>query len=138
MDKRLSRLRRKEAIEFYLFISPWIIGFLLFMGGPIAASAVLSFTDWNLLNPPSWVGLENYIDIFLNDGMFWQSLKVTAIYTGGSVPLGLALSLFLAGLLNTEVRGVRQATTKSDDRTKRLTGVPSDGDKKAISSPSLD
>lgn len=76
-------------------------------GGPIAASAVLSFTDWNLLNPPSWVGLENYIDIFLNDGMFWQSLKVTAIYTGGSVPLGLALSLFLAGLLNTEVRGVR-------------------------------
>ncbi|NMB11476.1 MAG: sugar ABC transporter permease [Firmicutes bacterium] len=107
MSNGLSRLRKKEAIEFYLFISPWIIGFLLFLGGPIVASAVLSFTDWNLLNPPSWVGVDNYLTIFTDDDMFWQSLKVTAIYTGASVPLGLMLSLLLALLLNTEVRGVR-------------------------------
>ena len=107
MSNGLSRLRKKEAIEFYLIISPWIIGFLLFLGGPIVASAVLSFTDWNLLNPPSWVGVDNYLTIFTDDDMFWQSLKVTAIYTGASVPLGLMLSLLLALLLNTEVRGVR-------------------------------
>jgi multiple sugar transport system permease protein len=71
-------LRTREAIDCYVFILPAVLGLLLFYLGPMAASLGLSFTDYNMLKSPAWVGLENYRTL-MHDDLFWQSLKVTAI-----------------------------------------------------------
>jgi len=102
----MNKARLKENLEGYLFISPWILGFLIFTLGPMIASLVLSFTDWNLLNIPSYNGLYNYLEMFKNDPKYIQSLKVTFIYSFASVPLGLISSLLTAILLNQKVKGV--------------------------------
>ena len=100
---RLS-VRTREAIECYLFILPAILGLLIFYLGPMVASFALSLTDYDLLTPPTFVGTDNYRAL-ANDPLFWQSLKVTSIYSLVSVPLVLAIGLFLAVLLNQKVRG---------------------------------
>ena len=64
----MTRRERKEAIEFYIGISPWLIGLVFFTGGPILASFVISFTKWRLLSPPEWIGIENYIGMFQDEG----------------------------------------------------------------------
>jgi len=97
---------RRETLLFYLCISPWLIGFIVFVAGPMIASLVLSFTRWDMLSPPEWVGMKNYVHMFTADPDFWQSLKVTAVYTVFSVPLRLLTALFLAILLNEATRGV--------------------------------
>jgi multiple sugar transport system permease protein len=97
-----EKLARREALWFYVFISPWLIGFLLFRGIPIFASMYLSFTQYNVAKPPVWIGLENYIDLF-NDPIFFKSLSVSAYYTLLAVPVGLAFSLGLALMLNQKV-----------------------------------
>ena len=99
-----TRRRFKQALEGYLFISPWIIGFILFTAGPIFASFVLSFFRWSLIRPPHLIWFDNYIEIFTRDPLFWQSLKVTLIYVVVAVPLQLSFALFLAILLNQKVR----------------------------------
>jgi multiple sugar transport system permease protein len=86
-------------LEGYLFISPWLIGFLAFTTIPMAASLYFSLTDWNIVTPPRFIGLDNYRALFFEDPLFWQSLKVTAIYTLFSVPLRLGLALLAAVLL---------------------------------------
>ena len=96
---------RREAREFYLFISPWLLGFLIFTAGPMLASALLSFAEWDIITAPKWVGLDNFRALW-RDPLFWKSLKVTAIYTLVSVPLHLAASLGVAVLLNQKVRGL--------------------------------
>ncbi|MBP3962429.1 carbohydrate ABC transporter permease [Paenibacillus lignilyticus] len=96
---------RREALDGYVFMSPAILGLLFFMLGPIAASAYFSFTDYDILSKPKWVGLDNYIELF-QDSLFWQSLKVTLIYSVVSVPLGLVVSLALALLLNKNIKGI--------------------------------
>lgn len=98
-------MRQREAIRGYLFISPWIIGLILFTVGPILASLVLSFTNWDLLGTPEWVGTEQYTRLF-TDRLFWQSLKVTGTYALLTVPTGMIFSLLLALLLNQKVRGL--------------------------------
>ena len=100
-----SRLRRREAIEGYLCISPWLVGFLLFAGGPILGSLGISLTDWSLLAPPDFVGLENYQRLS-RDPLFWQALRVTLVYTLAHIPLSIALGFSLAVLLNQRVRMV--------------------------------
>ena len=72
---------RREATIFYLTISPWIIGFLLFTVIPMGMSLYLSFTSWKVLSPPQWIGLQNYVTMFTNDPDFYQSLKVTILFT---------------------------------------------------------
>ncbi|MFQ6058495.1 MAG: carbohydrate ABC transporter permease [Anaerolineae bacterium] len=104
--RRMSPEARREAITFYLCISPWLIGFIVFAAGPMIASLVLSFTKWDMLTPPEWIGLKNYIWMLTKDPDFWQSLKVTSVYTVFSVPLRLLTALFLAMLLNEATRGV--------------------------------
>lgn len=99
-------LRRKEALAFYLCISPWILGFIFFYIGPIIASFFYSLTSWDLLTPPEWVGMDNYIRIFSRDKLFLQSLKVTFIYTFAYVPLDLILGLGIALLLNRPIKGI--------------------------------
>jgi ABC-type Fe3+ transport system permease subunit len=97
--------RRYEAFHAYVFMTPAILGLLLFTLGPVVASLLLSFTDYDLLTDPAWVGAQNYAEMF-GDSLFWQSMRVTAIYSIVSVPAGLALGLGLAVLLNHKMRGV--------------------------------
>ena len=99
-------LRRREAIAFYLCILPWLLGFLLFYLGPIAASFHFSLTRWDLLTPPQFVGLDNYIRIFTRDPLFWKSLKITCVYTFAYLPLDLSGGLIIALLMNQKVRGI--------------------------------
>ncbi len=105
--KQVSSMTRKEwkrLAEGLLFISPWIVGFLWFTLGPLLASGILSFFQWDLLTSPKWQGLGNY-GRALQEPLFWQSLKVTVIYTLFSVPLGIAVALILAIMLNQPIRG---------------------------------
>lgn len=100
-----SPLARREALSFYILILPWLIGFLVFLAYPMLRSLYLSFTSYNLLSPPQWVGLQNFERIF-SDADFWQSLKVTFIYALGSVPGGTIIALALAMVLSQKLRGV--------------------------------
>jgi multiple sugar transport system permease protein len=99
-----SPLQRREAIEGYLWISPWIIGFLVFSLGPIIASAYLSFTQYKIGGTPTWIGLENYRQAFFVDKQFWPSLGRTAYYSIALVVLGVSLSLAAAVILNQNIR----------------------------------
>jgi multiple sugar transport system permease protein len=93
----------REAVEGYIFISPWIIGFLAFLLGPILTSLYLSLTKYELATPPVFTGLTNYSKL-ITDPLFYQSLKVTTVYTAVTVPLGLVLSFLVALLLNQDVK----------------------------------
>jgi multiple sugar transport system permease protein len=99
-------MRQREAIWGVALSSPIIIGFLLWYAGPIVASLLISFTDWNVLRPPTWVGLDNFVRIFTADRLFWQSLTVTVVFAAASVPLLLAIAFALALLLSERVRGI--------------------------------
>jgi multiple sugar transport system permease protein len=101
-----NRLRRREELDAFLFLLPWIAGFLLFELIPIIASGVLAFTNYSLLKPPDFVGLRNFQHMLLDDDLFWQSLKVTAIFVLISVPLQVVLGYGVALLLNQKVRGL--------------------------------
>src|SRR5688572_26340250 len=105
-QRRRLTLSQREEIDFYIFVSPWILGLLFLFGGPILASLGISFTSWTGVSTESlkWVGLENYQALF-NDKLFWISLKNTFYYALGSTTLGVALALFLAILLNQRVLG---------------------------------
>jgi multiple sugar transport system permease protein len=98
-------LAKKEERYFYLFISPWLIGFIAFTVGPIIASLFFSFTIYDVIQSPRWTGVQNYVEM-VKDELFWQSLKVTSIYSVGSVSLGILSSLAIALLLNRNVHGV--------------------------------
>jgi len=100
-----SPLQRNEALEGYLWISPWVIGFLIFALGPIIASAYLSFTQYKIAGSPVWIGLENYRQAFFVDKQFWPSLQRTAYYSVALVALGISLSLIAAILLNQNIKG---------------------------------
>jgi len=104
--RRAGGFARRETITFYLLIAPWLLGFLLFVLGPMLASLGISFTRWDLLSPAKLIGLDNYEKLFTRDPLFWQSLKVTAVYTAVYVPLELAGGLVLAMLMNQKIRGV--------------------------------
>jgi multiple sugar transport system permease protein len=95
-----GKLARKEALWFYFFIAPFLIGFIMFRGGPILASLYLGFTDYRIARDPVFIGIDNFTRLFGDDRVFLKSLQVSAYYTVLSVPLGLAASLSLAMLLN--------------------------------------
>ncbi|MCX7918329.1 MAG: extracellular solute-binding protein [bacterium] len=97
--------RKYHWMEGYLFIAPWLLGFLIFIVGPIIASFLLSFTEYDILSSPHWVGLKNYKTLF-TDPLFKKSLFNTVYYVSFTVPLGLVFSLFLAMLLNNKIRGI--------------------------------
>lgn len=101
----MSRMAQREAIEGYLCILPWILGFLIFQLGPILASFFFSFTDYNIATY-RWIGVENFRRLFFEDDLFLKSLWNTMFYAGISVPLGLATALLVAVLLNQKIPGV--------------------------------
>lgn len=96
---RPLRPATQEALAGYLAISPWIIGFFVFTVFPLAASAYLSFTKYNLLKPPQWTGGANYVAMF-QDERFLASLSVTATYVLVAVPLHLVLAFLVAEMMN--------------------------------------
>ncbi|WP_373558058.1 carbohydrate ABC transporter permease [Paenibacillus sp. XY044] len=107
--RRAVRKRAKTGdthLAGYIFISPWLIGFLLLTLWPIAQSFYLSFTDYSLLEDPVWVGTDNYVNIFTNDSTFTKSLGVTFLFVLFSVPLKLFFSLLVAMALNQKLKGM--------------------------------
>lgn len=95
----------RRNLAYFVFLSPWLVGFILWVGGPLLASIYLSFTQYDIMTPPRWVGAGNYQQLFADD-LFWQALKVTSIYTFIGVPLVVIVSLLLALLLNQQVPGL--------------------------------
>lgn len=100
-----SSVRRREAIEGYIFSMPWIIGLLVFYIGPMVLSFALSFADYDVVRTPKFVGLRNYQTALFQDKLFWSSLYRTLYYSVVSVPIGLIGSLLAALLLNQGLRG---------------------------------
>ncbi|MDQ0089520.1 multiple sugar transport system permease protein [Paenibacillus anaericanus] len=98
---KLSESKR-ENFYFYLFILPWLIGFLVFALYPILASLYYSFTDYDIISSPRFIGLDNFRELF-QDELFYKSILVTLKYTFISVPLGLFLSLIFAMLINMKI-----------------------------------
>jgi multiple sugar transport system permease protein len=103
--RQLSRQAR-ENISGYLFVLPWIISLLVFTAYPMIASFYFSMTRYNVLNPPQWVGLSNFSDMFTVDPLYWTSVANTAYYVFFSVPIGIGFGLILALLLNQNVKGI--------------------------------
>lgn len=101
---RVPALLRREWAG-YLFLAPWLVGFLCFTLGPVLVSLYLSFTKFDLLRPPQWIGAENYVRMFTGDYRFFQALRVTFTYLVFEVPLKLAFALLIAVILDKAVRG---------------------------------
>jgi multiple sugar transport system permease protein len=97
-------VRRTQGAA-YLFLSPWIIGATLLTVGPMLASLYLSLTDYDLFDPPKWLGLDNYRVMLTEDDRFWAAVGTTVRYVLFSVPLKLVLALAVALLLNRPRRG---------------------------------
>lgn len=102
LTKTLAKTKeRRENLTGYLLMAPWLIGFLLMFLVPMVISLYFSFTNYNLLNIPKWIGGKNYVRM-ITDPDFWQSLKVTSYYTVVLVPLRLAFALMIALILNSK------------------------------------
>jgi multiple sugar transport system permease protein len=99
-------LRSSDSIAGYVFSAPFIIGFVSFILLPMCASLYLSFTDYDLMTSPRWIGLDNFEKMFTQDTKYFQSLKVTFLYVFIAVPLRLIFALFVAMLLNTASKAV--------------------------------
>ncbi|PYI53447.1 carbohydrate ABC transporter permease [Paenibacillus flagellatus] len=104
--KRKRRRGRTEAWYGYLFVSPMVIGYALFLLGPIATAFAMSLTDWSLLRELSFVGLDNYRQAFAEDPVFWITVRNTLYFAAGLVPLNLLLALLLALLLKGSLPGM--------------------------------
>lgn len=104
--KKRSGLARVEMRDGYLMISIWLIGFILFTGGPIIMSLGLSFMNWDLISDAKWIGLENYQRLF-SDTLIRVSLWNTLYFTLILVPLSTIGALLLALAMNMQIRGIR-------------------------------
>jgi multiple sugar transport system permease protein len=104
--RRFSRSVASENVAGFLFISPWILGFLAFEIGPILAAGYLSLTNYDLLSEAKFIGLKNYDRMFSHDPLFWSSLRITVIYAVTSVILSVIIGVALALLLNNNLRGI--------------------------------
>ena len=110
---KMTRRERREAFEALAFLSPWIIGFVLFIGGPIIASLVMSFYRWDpsdLDHPRQFIGTANYRELF-RDEMLRTSLYNTILYAAMYIPAAVCTALFLAVLLNQKLPGMRAFRT---------------------------
>lgn len=100
--KFLSEISRHKAS--YLFIAPALILFTIFVVIPLFASLFFSFTEYNVLQPPKWVGLENYRQIIFHDPRFWKAMINTVVYVVGVVPIGICLALVLAVAIDQKIK----------------------------------
>lgn len=90
----------------FTYVTPYVVGLLVFTAFPFLASLGLSFTEYNLIDPPAWVGLENFEYMFFKDRVFWKSLSVTLLYVFMTVPLKLVFALYIAHILNFRLKGI--------------------------------
>lgn len=104
MHKKSLFTRLNEQKWSYLFVAPAIGLFVIFVLGPLIASLYWSFTEYDGLHSPKWVGLSNYKTIFFNDARFWKSIRNTIFYTVGVIPPGVVLSLLLAIAVDQHIR----------------------------------
>ncbi|WP_059102605.1 carbohydrate ABC transporter permease [Shouchella shacheensis] len=111
LSKQAKRRKRNQELVGYAFISPWLIGFFGFIIGPMIASLYFSFTDYDMLSSPNWVGLANYTEMFTNDPRFRTSIYVTLVFVLVSTPLKLIFALFIAMLFNNQQKGSGFYTT---------------------------
>lgn len=102
----MTRRERLHLRNGLLFAAPWVVGFLCFQLYPLVMSVYYSFTAYNVVHPPVWVGLDNYRELFFDDPLFWKALYNTLYFTVFSVPLSLAFSLAIAMLLNRKIPGM--------------------------------
>ena len=104
---RLRRMARAEAAAGYFFIAPWLFGFLALTAGPILVSLFLSFCDYDVLHPASWVGARNYTQLLGEDSFYLRTSLANVAYTAFfGIPLGITTSLAIAMLLNAKVKGM--------------------------------
>ncbi len=96
---------KREAASGYALVLPWILGLVIWNLYPFAYSLYLSFTQYNILQPPVWIGVDNYVDMF-QDNFFWSALWLTLLYAALNVPLGLIGAIGIALLLNSSNRGI--------------------------------
>ena len=106
MKQKGSKEKVFQVAKGYVFLIPWMIGFCCLTFWPILRSFYLSFTDYDVFTPPKWVGLNNYIEMFTQDRMFWGSVKVTVEYVLLSVPIKLIAALLIAMVLNQRIKGI--------------------------------
>ncbi|MFB3738033.1 MAG: carbohydrate ABC transporter permease [Candidatus Velamenicoccus archaeovorus] len=103
---RKGMVARKEQRAAYIFLSPWLFGLAAFWLIPIIASVLLSMSEYQIIRPPHWVGLQNYREMLFDDRTFWVSIRVTLKFMVLSVPLYLVCGLLLSLLLNLKIRGI--------------------------------
>lgn len=102
----ITGLKKAENRAGYLFAGPWILGIIIFGAFPFLASLYLSFTNYNMLSTPDFIGLTNYRILFTNDSIFWVSLGNTVYHVLIAVPLGIVMGLLIALLLNNKIKGM--------------------------------
>jgi multiple sugar transport system permease protein len=103
--RRMSRSEWHNILTGLIFVSPWVLGFLLWTAYPLISSLYYSFTRYDLLRPPTFLGLKNYVEIFTDDPRFKIAMYNTLYYVGFSAPLGVISSFLVASLLNTRIVG---------------------------------
>ncbi len=101
----MTKREKRNLMTGLLFISPWLVGFLCFSVYPVIIGFYYSFCRYNIIRPPRWIGLQNYIELFTQDPYFYKSLYNTFFITAFGLPLGLAFAFFLAVMLNAKVKG---------------------------------
>ncbi len=104
---RGHRMARREAVLFYLFLSPWLVGFIVLTLGSILASLVFSFTRWDILSAARFVGISNYIELIFRDPRFITALYNTIYYAFFSIPLAMTGGLAISVLMNQKLRGMQ-------------------------------
>jgi multiple sugar transport system permease protein len=105
-QKTVQQTSWRDSADGYLFLAPWLVGFFGLTLGPALVSLYLSFTDYDLLSDPHWVGAANYIRIATSDPQFTAAMRVTFVYVALAVPLKLVFALMVAMVLNKGIRGL--------------------------------
>lgn len=104
MDKQIgSKYARRDLLVGLLFVSPWLVGFILWTAYPLMSSLYYSFTRYDLLRPAVWIGLDNYIELFTDDPQFFTVIYNTLYYVLLSAPLGVISAFLMGALLNTKI-----------------------------------
>ncbi|OQA45615.1 MAG: L-arabinose transport system permease protein AraP [Chloroflexi bacterium ADurb.Bin325] len=102
---RMTKGERHNLMMGLLFVSPWILGFLIWTLYPLLSSVFFSFTRYDFITPMKFIGMQNYVEIFTRDPRFYTVVYNTFYYVGIGVPLGVAVAFLMANLLNTDVKG---------------------------------
>ena len=102
---KITGQRHRKDLIGLVFVAPWVLGFIAFKAFPLVLSTILSFTEYRIISPPTFYGLENFRTAFTSPE-FWNSMRVSLVYVFFTVPAKLAFSLLIAYILSSKVRGI--------------------------------